>query len=67
MLRIAYIIISSNWTLENKQGETHLLLKGLVTGKRNIRLKIIWGLTIVHIIKFGENVKLYKTINIPIN
>jgi hypothetical protein len=59
MLHIAYIVISSNRTLENKQGETRLLLKGLETGKKKKkkRLKVMWGLTIVHIIKLGENVK----------
>jgi hypothetical protein len=58
MLCIAYIVISSNRTLEKKQGETHLLLKSLVTGKRKRKLKVMWGFTIVHIIKLNENVKL---------
>jgi hypothetical protein len=57
MLCIVYIAISSNLILENKQGETCLLLKGLVTGKRKKRLKVMWGLTIVYIIKLDENVK----------
>jgi hypothetical protein len=58
MLHIAYIVISLNRVLENKQGETRLLLKDLVTEKRKKRLKVMWGLTIVHMIKLGENVKL---------
>jgi hypothetical protein len=37
--------------------DTHLLLKGLVTEKRNRRLNVMWGLIIVHIIKLNENVK----------
>jgi hypothetical protein len=52
MLHIAYIVISSNRTLENKQGETRLLLKVLVIGKRKRRLKVMLGLTIVHIITY---------------
>jgi hypothetical protein len=58
MLHIAYIVISSNRTLENKQGEIRLLLKVLVTRKRTRRLKVMLGLTIVHIVKLGKNVKL---------
>jgi hypothetical protein len=57
MLHIAYIVISSNQTLENKEGEIRLLLKVLVTGKRKRRLKVMLGLTIVHIIKLDKNVK----------
>jgi hypothetical protein len=39
MLHIAYIVISSNRTLENKQGEIHLLLKVLVIGKKKKKKK----------------------------
>jgi hypothetical protein len=57
MLRIAYIVISSNKTLEIKQEETCLLLKGLEIGRRKRNYRVMWGLIIVHIIKLDKDVK----------
>lgn len=51
------VIISSDQTQEIKQEETHLLLKGLKIGKRKISYRIMWGLTIVHIMKLDKDVK----------
>jgi hypothetical protein len=58
MLRIACFVISLDQTLEIKQEETRLLLKGLKIGKRKRSYRVMWGLTIVHIIKLDKNVML---------
>jgi hypothetical protein len=57
MLCIAYIVISSDQTLKIKQEENCLLLKGLKIGKRKRSYRVMWWLTIAHIIKFDEDVE----------
>ena len=46
------------WDIENQVRGDAFVIEGFSNWKRKRRLKVMWGLTIVHIIKFGKNVKL---------